>query len=1535
MNTSVARNRRVGLAVLATLAVVAVILLVPGIALGLSSNYDTTKDIYKVGEDVVGNASILFNGASEEVAQIASVKLTVQPKAGSSKPGSESFFDIVFPIDIGNHDLTSSLPANMQSRGSTLEIDVTWTDLGPAAGGYAVGYKGATNNARIDFVIRWTPPIKKQVVPAALTPLNAPVVAFPNPGAVVGGGATLNTNSQFAIPGFDPVAPTGATVLGLAFDRFNGTLLTLMDNPILAGNDTILVVDPTFGFILDSIDTGTPDAEDVAWVAEAVDSASLPFSFAAGTVWVAIQSGGTQQIQQVVPPASTDTPISLSDGLPLKGLGAFSYLDPSDKQYLLPSFFQSNPDLDIPVHRVQPDTGVDVSTMFLPAGPTGGGYNDVVVNDATGGPPSGLGAFGDKLGAFDIPSGFFLGFKDVLGDGSPLNNIVGLAMDSAGTLFLADQASPGTIYSVSLSGGAGGGGEFARAITNDPTNIFLLMDDTGTAGKDEILRTDGAGTEVNRYDAPSSEHEGLAFLGGFLYTVDNGTFPHKLYKLDPATGAVQSGYPKDLPTFVSELGGLTVNAAGTRLIGVDRFSDGLYEIDPATGSVTSTKTMVATGSAFNPFGMEGLTLVTGAPTSPFLLGATGTGFFFINIDTGSIFNFNPTSVFPPFNITGLTQRGTDILMTDDSQQVFRASIPGALTPDDTVAGDYESIFTVTLDPAGGSPTPVTAPFTIERVATLTVTITDPSDGAAFTSTPITVSGLVNDPTVKKVSLGIDLPSTDLLGPADFEADSEGFTNTGLWHRTNDFGGQPPRAIGDWSLGYTRDTLNVGTAPAGPLYTYETPGAPNSGTSTSDTFTVGSGTKLILSTWYGTEPNFFGPGGGGGEPQFDGKYIKIAPVGGTLQTLAQIVSFPPPGGGPPGTVFKQTSFASWDLVFVPPFFENFTTGDPVFTKVQLPLDSYAGQDVAVQFFFETVDSFGNDLEGWSVDNIGVTGAGSAGDQLVDVVNGVFSGEFALAPGSNDIKVTASRTAYDPQTVSATVTVSLDLSNPILRLLLSEDVNGNGALNTDVDIDLDGDGTYDITIDEDINGDALITKLANGAEPLVTKTAAQTVFGVFQEANPVLLTVTLNGKLVLSLKSANLDPTKPSFSTAINLVNGLNTITVSMKDAGGLEPDAAAKDASDNPLNKLSVQVTLDNQGPSLTGLGTIYPFTALKGKSGDPVVYQVNATDAETGIAKVEILVPAVKTMISASDTPQVLRDQWGTTGNYLFPSIIATSTPPGSQSFIVKATDNAGNTTVGAVQAQVNASMTAWNSCLQRNGNLIATPIQPTDGTLDTLLNQKVFNVSAAFKATLVAAGEGGGDTSIELDADGDVTLRNVIETIQYWTGGTGGAFTIYTPNTTVPDTLTVLAEGKGYWAFTKPGAFKSADPLPGFTESSFSCMNLTIAGQFLAAGAVPPTFAQLAGWNTVGAHTEADSNVIQFLKGLSPEAQAALGSSSSLLAFKNGIEFNYANTSDKAINDRVTQKLGAFEQRFNNSDVVLRGEGFWLFLLANGLLIP
>ena len=154
------RNRRLSIIILITAAVISTVLVVPGVVLGLDSTFQNGKEpaISKVGETVTFNGSILFNGSAEELSDITSVTRSVAPDFISASPGSEAFTSPL-PFTIGSFDLTSDPPASMQSRGSTLEVDVTWTDLGPEPGGYAAGgYKGSSVNARIDLCGSVVPP---------------------------------------------------------------------------------------------------------------------------------------------------------------------------------------------------------------------------------------------------------------------------------------------------------------------------------------------------------------------------------------------------------------------------------------------------------------------------------------------------------------------------------------------------------------------------------------------------------------------------------------------------------------------------------------------------------------------------------------------------------------------------------------------------------------------------------------------------------------------------------------------------------------------------------------------------------------------------------------------------------------------------------------------------------------------------------------------------------------------------------------------------------------------------------------------------------------------------------------------------------------------------------------------------------------------------------------------------------------------------------------------------------------------------------
>ena len=87
MNSNPIRNRRLGLVLLVSTAIIAIVLLFPGVALGLQTDLAVGKATYKVGETVTFTGSIILD--ANEVANIQAVTLNVDA-ATSTKPGSES-----------------------------------------------------------------------------------------------------------------------------------------------------------------------------------------------------------------------------------------------------------------------------------------------------------------------------------------------------------------------------------------------------------------------------------------------------------------------------------------------------------------------------------------------------------------------------------------------------------------------------------------------------------------------------------------------------------------------------------------------------------------------------------------------------------------------------------------------------------------------------------------------------------------------------------------------------------------------------------------------------------------------------------------------------------------------------------------------------------------------------------------------------------------------------------------------------------------------------------------------------------------------------------------------------------------------------------------------------------------------------------------------------------------------------------------------------------------------------------------------------
>ena len=149
MEKQAASQDKLGLVLLLTAAVVATVLLVPNLVQGVvSSALSTEKSAYKLGEKVIFNATVVV-----ETDTIDPITFTVS--------GQESI-SVQIPVHNGTLDLSSQLTIDPTTgeRGS-LTVNSTLTAIGPASGGYAYGYKGNNNSAKIVLVITWTPPIKK------------------------------------------------------------------------------------------------------------------------------------------------------------------------------------------------------------------------------------------------------------------------------------------------------------------------------------------------------------------------------------------------------------------------------------------------------------------------------------------------------------------------------------------------------------------------------------------------------------------------------------------------------------------------------------------------------------------------------------------------------------------------------------------------------------------------------------------------------------------------------------------------------------------------------------------------------------------------------------------------------------------------------------------------------------------------------------------------------------------------------------------------------------------------------------------------------------------------------------------------------------------------------------------------------------------------------------------------------------------------------------------------------------------------------
>ena len=295
------------------------------------------------------------------------------------------------------------------------------------------------------------------------------------------------------------------------------------------------------------------------------------------------------------------------------------------------------------------------------------------------------------------------------------------------------------------------------------------------------------------------------------------------------------------------------------------------------------------------------------------------------------------------------------------------------------------------------------------------------------------------------------------------------------------------------------------------------------------------------------------------------------------------------------------------------------------NVNVNLSSLSGSTIDIRWRFDTNDGWVNDGEGWYVDDILIEGKGSGASNNAAVVNGVFSAQFDIVEGSNDLTIQAINPYLFPEgsvKSTQTISVSLDTTVPVVNIVENKV--------TDAD-----------TPDE------------------ITNAASKTINFSWEEENFFMLTVknqTSFGKFsVKSIKAAS-EPENQTSDANVTLWEGENKIEVTVRDGADRRTTAV-------------VYIFKDTIGPTYTKGTTIYPTGVYSARQGDPMIFQIDVADASTDVQCVEMVYPGENTQgVTACDPstygekvkqfkqpagiPEAVRESWGTTGEWLLPMVV-------------------------------------------------------------------------------------------------------------------------------------------------------------------------------------------------------------------------------------------------------------------------------------------
>ena len=275
------------------------------------------------------------------------------------------------------------------------------------------------------------------------------------------------------------------------------------------------------------------------------------------------------------------------------------------------------------------------------------------------------------------------------------------------------------------------------------------------------------------------------------------------------------------------------------------------------------------------------------------------------------------------------------------------------------------------------------------------------------------------------------------------------------------------------------------------------------------------------------------------------------------------------------------------------------------------------------------------------------------------------------------------------------------------------------------------------------------------PAKTNTLLQTLTGTIADTTLKQLVIDqITPGATTTIFSLQAVPANGTFSVPVSLVNGKNTFRATATDDGTLT----------TIVDLVSIA---DIAPPTITDDGAI---GAVSARAGDEMIFQVTADDGSgevSGVQKVELLVAGQvqSALLPASAIPQIVRDKFDITGNFVLFVDVPTGTPPGEFAITVRATDNAGNSADTTVTGSVTASLKAQNIFLGAGANLVGISLQASGGAtqafdtkdvvaqeLDTSFLNSVFvsSLRAALGSTTSTSSSIAGGSTVDLaDATG------------------------------------------------------------------------------------------------------------------------------------------------------------------------------------------